>query len=453
MAKESLEDAVQAADGITDLLVGGAPFPWPGQPDEYSNWREEQRAWRESCSLRNHTPVNPVCRFEGPEALDLLSRFGVNDFSEFDAGQAKQYVACNPGGHLIGDMILFCFGEDSYGLTGVTEVANWLRYQAEAGGYDVTTNFDNSYELVADQDRRDFFRYSIQGPNAATVMEKVVDGSIPDIPFFQFDDVTIDGTEVSLFHHGMAGETGYEFWGPHDERESVWDSVVATGKSYGLRRLGNRAYQVMSRESGWMPGPLPAVFGEETKGYREWVDSEDFINVWSLTGSFDADDITEYYLDPVEVGYGHLIDFDHEFMGQSALRDHVENQERTKVTLVWDDGDLVDVWRGSLHREGETYKYMDYPVLAGSIANYDAVSKNGEVVGVSKRVGYSYNERKVLSLAVIDLEYSDPGTEVTLRWGEAREASSPAIEPHVQAELEAIVATVPYVEDRHGRGA
>lgn len=451
MTSQSLEAAIQEAGNVFGALTDGRPFPWPGQPEEYTNWIDEQRAWRETCALRNHTPVNPVCRFEGPDALEFLSEFAVNDFGNFDVGQAKQYVACNPDGYMIGDMILFHLDEETFGLTGVPEVANWLRYNVERTDYDVSADFDNSYELTANTEERDFFRYSIQGPNAVVTMEEAVDDSVPDIPFFRFDDVTIDGKPVRLFHHGMAGETGFEFWGPYEHAEDVWDTVVEAGSEHGLRRLGNRSYQVMGRESGWIPGVLPAIFGDEMEGYREWVNADDFTTVWALSGSFDSDDITDYYLDPVEVGYGHLIDFDHDFVGKEALRERSEDNQRTKVTLVWNQDDLVDVWRGSLHQEGETFKYMDYPVPSWSLPVYNEVSRDGETVGVAKKTGYSYNEREVLSLAVINTDLSDPGTEVTLHWGESGESSNPAVEPHVQTELRATVAPAPYVRDRHDR--
>ena len=43
----------------------------------------------------------------GPDALRLLSDLGVNTFAGFTPGKAKQYVAVNADGFLIGDAILF----------------------------------------------------------------------------------------------------------------------------------------------------------------------------------------------------------------------------------------------------------------------------------------------------------------------------------------------------------
>ena len=66
---------------------------------------------------------------------------------------------------------------------------------------------------------------------------------------------------------------------------------------------------------------------------------------------------------------------------------------------------------------------------------------------MSTYTGYTYNERAMISLAMVDVEHSEPGTEVTLVWGEeGRGSSKPTVERHQQAEIRATVASVPYAE-------
>jgi len=51
----------------------------------------------------------------------------------------------------------------------------------------------------------------------------------------------------------------------------------------------------------------------------------------------------------------------------------------------------------------------------------------------------------MLSLAVMDTQYSEAGTEVTLVWGEEdRGSSKPTVERHKQIEIRATVGPVPY---------
>ena len=62
------------------------------------------------------------------------------------------------------------------------------------------------------------------------------------------------------------------------------------------------------------------------------------------------------------------------------------------------------------------------------------------MVGASMFSGYSYNERAMLSLGIIDAEYAKPGTQVTLVWGEKPNTKKTTTEPHRQIEIRAIVA-------------
>jgi syringate O-demethylase len=92
-------------------------------------------------------------------------------------------------------------------------------------------------------------------------------------------------------------------------------------------------------------------------------------------------------------------------------------------------------------------KYFDFPSAVYSTLPYDKVLKDGEIVGLSTWCGYSSNEGKMLSLAIVDVEHSDRGTEVTLVWGEEGGGSSkPTVERHVQTEIRATVGPVPYSE-------
>lgn len=109
--------------------------------------------------------------------------------------------------------------------------------------------------------------------------------------------------------------------------------------------------------------------------------------------------------------------------------------------------DVASVY-GSLFEEGGAHKYMDLPTPRTSACQYDAVSKDGEPVGVSKWLAYAYNERALLSLALVDADLGEPGTEVIVTWGEAGGASNPQVEPHEPVEIRATVAEAPLVEDR-----
>ena len=206
---------------------------------------------------------------------------------------------------------------------------------------------------------------------------------------------------------------------PGNTAKQVRDAIVEAGQEFGIRQVGARTYPTSCLESGWIPSPLPAVYiGDEMKPYRQWLSSKSYEAMASLGGSFYSNDIADYYLTPYDLGYGPFVKFDHEFVGRAALERMVNSQKRKKVTLVWNGEDIKRVFGSLFHGGGDIEKYIDLPLANYSTLPYDKVSKGGKTIGVSTYTGYTYNERAMISLAMVDVEHSDPGVEVTVVWGE-----------------------------------
>jgi glycine cleavage system aminomethyltransferase T len=444
----SLEDVFTGANPVELLRNAQAgPNVYPGVPAEFSNWRVEQWAWQHSCVLFNQSFHMAELAVEGPDAQKLLSRLGVNSFSSFPVDRAKQFVPCTYDGYVIGDGILFHLAEDEFNLVGRAPALNWATYHAETGDYDVRLEFDQRTALRTDG-RRKHYRFQVQGPYAMDVIEKVLGEQPPELKFFHMTMVEIAGKEVRALRHGMAGQPGWEFFGPWDEHDPVHDAIVSAGEEFGLKLVGGRAYGSNALESGWIPSPLPAVYtGEQLKPYREWLPAAGYEASASIGGSFYSENIEDYYFTPWDLGYGHLVKFDHDFIGREALERVAEGEHRHKVTLVLDDDDVTETL-GTMFNEAERAKYIEFPNAVYSMHPYDRVTAGGETIGVSTWVGYSFNEAKMLTLAVIEPSYAEPGTEVTLVWGEEDGGTrKPTVEPHVQREIRAVVNPVPYVQE------
>lgn len=145
---------------------------------------------------------------------------------------------------------------------GPPQATNWVQYHAETGDYDVATERDET-SGVRDGPPTNY-RYQIQGPKALDVMESVVDGPLPELGFFNFAEITIDGNGVSLLRHGVSGEAGFEFWGPWEHAQKIQRLVLEAGEAHGIRRLGEMSYGSSAVVSGWLEMPLPAVYDGES---------------------------------------------------------------------------------------------------------------------------------------------------------------------------------------------
>lgn len=448
MSQPSLESLLQKTTPVKLLRNSkSGPHVYPVVPPEYTNWRDEQRAWQHSCILFNQSYHMTDMTVEGPDAMKLLSDLGINTFKNFGPNKAKQFVPCSPEGYVIGDVILFGLGENLFNLVGRPPVHNWVQFHCETKGYNAKVRRD---ERSADRHGmvvRETYRYQVQGPNALKLMEKVTGAPVPEVKFFHMSHFTIAGRNVRALRHGMVGQPGFELFGPWADGEAVKDALVKAGEEFGIRLSGARAYSSNTLESGWIPSPLPAVYSSpEMKAYREWLPANSFEAVTSLGGSFYSENIEDYYFTPYDLGYGGMVKFDHDFVGRKALEEISKNPRRKKVTLALNSADVMKVL-GTMFEKTNRAKYIDFPSAVYSAWPYDKVTKNGKTIGVSTWVGYSSNEGKMLTLAILDNEQAENGNEVTFVWGEQPGSGSrPTVESHVQTEIRATVCPVPYAD-------
>jgi len=440
---ESLAAALARAGSPVELLrnLDFPPSTFPVKP-EFTNWRSEQRSWLESCALLDQSHHMTDLFVEGPDALRLFSDVGVNTFANFGVGKAKQFVAVNPDGQLIGDAILFHLEEELFDLVGHPMVLDWVTFHLERGDYRATAERDDN-SIVRQSGPPKFYRYELQGPTAPALMEELLGEAPPEVKFFNMTEFTIAGRRVRGLRHGMAGQPGFELFGPWEDGEAVLDAVLAAGKNHGLVRVGSKAYSTANLGSGWVPAPLAALFSDDPlmREYRDWLPLS---KVGSIGGSMDSADIADYCLTPYDIGYGKNVKFDHDFIGRPALERLAQSPPpRTKVTLVWNAEDVAEAI-GSMFRPGPGAKYIEMPKARYATHHEDKVLKDGKQVGISLDCGYLANEREMVSLATIDTASSEPGTEVVVVWGEQPVSAKPAVEEHRQVEIRATVAPCPY---------
>ncbi|MGQ0545974.1 MAG: vanillate/3-O-methylgallate O-demethylase [Betaproteobacteria bacterium] len=450
MSHRNLEELLRAAGNPVNMLRNSqiGAYVYPVVPSELSNWRDEQAAWQKTAVLYDQSHHMVEQYVEGPDAVKLFSDLGINSFANFPVGRAKQFVPCSYSGHVIGDGILFHLAPASLVFVGRAPAASWIQFHAETGGYKVKTRKDDRSpgnpkgKAVV----RTNYRFQIQGPNATQVLQKLNGGPLPEVKFFHLGEINIAGRKVRALRHGMAGAPGLEIWGPYEEREEIRAAVVAAGKDFGLKEVGSRAYATNTLESGWIPSPLPAVYtGQKMQKYREWLPAASYEGTGSIGGSYYSNNIEDYYMTPYELGYGPFVKFDHPFIGREALEKIAGKPHRKKVTLAWNTDDVMKALR-SLFEPGDPYKYIDLPLSNYTSASYDKLLNQGKTVGVSMFAGYSYNERSMLSLAVVDPDIQ-LGNEVRLVWGEEGGGSQKTtVERHRQIEVRAIVSPAPYAK-------
>lgn len=444
MTSESLAQAIERTGSPVELLRNQdwPAFTFPVAP-EFTNWRDEQRAWNTSVALMDQSHHMTQLFLWGDDLIPMLESISPNTFATFRPGVAKQLISVNKDGYLIGDGILFNIAEGDEGLVLVGHhiLIDWVRFnveKAQAAGEDVHARLDPNSHMR--QGPPTFYRYELQGPHADRVMEKLFGGPAPEVKFFHIGDVTIAGRPVKALRHGMAGQPGFEFFGPWEDNQIVLDAIMEAGAEYDIRRVGAKAYSSTPLESGWVPTPFPAIFDEDFAEYREWLPAA---RIGSLAGSLYSTDIHDYYMTPFDLGLGRSVRFDHEFHGRAALEKIAEAPRRRKATLIWNSEDVAAVVRSQVE-PGIPAKFLDFPKARYGLYQMDEVRHDGELVGISTDAGYVAYDQLYMSLATVDVGVPD-GTEVVVIWGEDPISAKSSVDAaHRQVEIRVTVAPAPY---------
>ena len=445
-----IESHGNAVDMLRNSQIG--MYVYPVVAPEYTNWRNEQAAWRKSAVLFDQTHHMDELIVEGPDAEAFLAYVGINAFGNFNLNRAKHFVPVTPAGHVIGDMIIFRERMDKFILVGRAPTANWVKFQAAIGTWKVRLFHDPRSNSRPDGERvlRTHYRFQIQGPDAPAIFEKINGGPVADIPFFHVDWINVGSKKVQALRHGMAGAPGLEIWGPYDDKHYIQSTIQQAARDIGvdLVQVGSRAYSTNTLESGWIPSPLPGIYTGDgmMQEYRDWLGADSYEAAGSIGGSFVSKEISDYYVNPFELGYGFYIGWKKEnFIGKDALLKLKDAPNRQKVTFEWNREDVLKVIASGLE-QGTPFKWIDFPQPNYASSSADMVMQGDKMVGMSMFNGYSYNERCFLSLGVVAADVKI-GDVLTLKWGEPETTGKTSTEPHQQTEIRVRVSATPYAKD------
>jgi len=451
----SLNDEIQQHASPVEMLRNSkiGMYVYPVVAPEYSNWRSEQVAWRKTAVLFDQTHHMDELIIEGPDAAEFLANLAINSFSNFDLNRAKHFVPVTPAGHVVGDVIAFREREDRFVLVGRAPTCNWVKFHHATDNKKVRLTHDPRSDSRPDGKAiyRKHYRFQIQGPDADKIFEKMNGGPVPDVKFFHVDWINVGSKRVRALRHGMAGAPGLEIWGPYEDKPYILSIILEAGREAGvdLRQVGSRAYSTNTVESGWIPSPLPGIYTGDgmLAEYRDWLGSDAYEAVGAIGGSFASDNIEDYYLTPFELGYDFYIGWNKDnFIGKPALVAMRDRTHRKKVTFEWNADDVVKVIASAFRPGQEAYKWIDLPVPNYASTSADMVMRGDSMVGMSMFMGYSYNERCILSLGVVDAGV-EVGDELTLVWGEADTTGKTSTEPHEQTEIRVRVSDTPYARE------
>lgn len=286
--------------------------------------------------------------------------------------------------------------------------------------------------------------YQLGGPRSLEVIEAASGDDLHDVKFLGFKDTVIAGKNVTVFRIGMCGTLAYEVHGETEDCLAVYSALLEAREPFGIRKLGRNAYRVVHTEGGFPQINYHFPFST-WPGLMEFIARQE--DVYGLapfvfTGSAGDVPYPEQFRSPIELGWSHMINFDHDFVGKAALEKELAHPKRAMVSLEWNHDDVLKTYHSQFNRDEACTPMKwseDYDPYYGS-SNYHidkVVDKNGNLIGLSSGRLFSPFYREMVSLCSLDVEYAKLGTEIELLWGEVGTK---------QMKIRAKVARFPYVD-------
>ena len=363
---QSLEDLLHAAGSPVELVRNSqiGPYVYPVVPAEFSNWRDEQRAWRETCVLFDQSHHMTDMYVEGPDALKLLSDARRQQLRRTSpSNKAKQFVACNYDGYVIGDAILFHLDREPVQsrrppVRCTTGCSTTPRPAA--------TTWSSSATSARSRTRtgrsRKLYRYQVQGPNALKVhREGDAAGPLPDVKFFNMDDVHDRRSQRARAAPRHGGRSrAWSCWGRGRTATRSRRRSSRPARSSASRQVGARAYstqhaRVRLDSVARCRRSTPA---SKMKAYRRVAAGERLRGHGLARRQLRLRQHRGLLPDAVRARLRPFVKFDHDFIGREAL----EKIARAAASQEGHAG-LERRRRRSLDRQpvraGDTVKYMD----------------------------------------------------------------------------------------------
>ena len=383
------------------MSVGTAFYPRAAPLNRKLQWREwsgylaasayhdsheiEYNAIREAAALID---VSPLYKYlvSGSDATRLVDRVITRDAAKLAAGRVYYTSWCNEDGRVVDDGTVAHLDDESYRWTAADPSLRWFRMNAR--GLDVEIE-DVSDRVAA---------LAVQGPLSRDVLEAATETAWGDLKYFGRRAAQVGSIPVDVSRTGYTGDLGYEVWVESANALEVWDAFVRAGGPYGVRPAGMLALDIARIEAGLI------------------LIEVDFDSVRRAL-------IPEQSFSPFELGVlGRFVDFEKDaaFVGRGALEREQERggppRRLVGLELEWEPLEELYRAKGLTPAMETAPSRVPVPLYAGR-----------RQIGKATSTTWSPVLKKVVALASVEADHSEPGTRIDVEWTvEARRSQTPA---------------------------
>ena len=210
----------------------------------------ECQGTRANAGLFDGSPLGKI-EIHGPDALDFLDRFYINDLTTLRQGCIRYALMLRESGTLFDDGTVAMLEPDRYLITttsgNAARVIQWLEEWRQCEWREMRVAIMPVSEEWA--------TLTLAGPRARAVLsmlETDIDLSNSSFPHLSMREGLMLGTPVRVCRVSFTGELSYEIHVPSLAAPMLWNALIAAGAEEGLQPIGLDAVLAMRLEKGYL---------------------------------------------------------------------------------------------------------------------------------------------------------------------------------------------------------
>jgi len=225
------------------VKAGGRMVPFAGfeMPVQYTGIVDEHQAVRTACGIFDVSHMGEL-ELRGEHAASVVDYLITNDASKLVDGQALYTCACNEGGTILDDLIVYRAAQDRWLI--VCNASNHAKMSAV-----FRKAAENHCEFSDRTDETALI--ALQGPKAFDVLDRAGGDAakLRELKSFHFRDAVVANVRCTVARTGYTGEDGVEIFCAWNDAPALWDQLVELGTPLGLKHAGLGARDTLRLES------------------------------------------------------------------------------------------------------------------------------------------------------------------------------------------------------------
>ncbi len=249
-------------------------------PVEYKSALAEAEAVRKSCGLFDTSHMGEIV-VRGDGAFSFLQGLVSNDLSTISTGRMQYNLFLSESGCVIDDLMVYRMKNSFLCVVNASnkdKVFKWLN-----------ENIQPEVEVI--DKSKEYALISIQGPNAARVIEKVFSRQEANLEYLSFKEIEIEGEEIIISRSGYTGEDGFEIYLPWGNSSKWWDRLIGQGQDFELKLCGLGSRDILRIEAGYplygheidsTINPYAACLAWAVKLSKDFIGKEELLKIKSV---------------------------------------------------------------------------------------------------------------------------------------------------------------------------